>query len=85
MLSQLNWLPPNAEFAEQIGGGVWQRLFQLLLLPDVQLVLLSLDTLYQFTSRGSFVLATRIFHQVQRSVTNQFPGPYNYYVRVTTT
>ena len=53
VLSLISWDAPNEVFLEQIRKEVWQHLFQLLLLPDIQLVLLSLDTLYQFTCHGS--------------------------------
>lgn len=62
----LSELVPSEGFLECIPGDLWQRLFQLLLLPDVQLVLLSLDTLYQFTSQGSSVAAAAIFRGVSR-------------------
>lgn len=66
MLSHLTWSPFNVELVDHIDKSVWQRLFQLLILPDVQLVLLSLDTLYHFTSQGSLVAASAIFHEVHR-------------------
>jgi hypothetical protein len=65
-LGVLSEVEPSEEFLKHIEVGVWQRLFQLLLLPDIQLVLLCLDTLYQFTSHGSTVTAAAIFHGVNR-------------------
>ena len=62
----LSELVPSEALLERISKEVWQKLFQLLLLPDIQLVLLSLDTLYQFTSPGSPVAAAAIFHGVSR-------------------
>ena len=49
MLSQLSWEPPNQTLLTLMHVEVWQRVFQLLLLSDVQLVLLCLDLLYSVT------------------------------------
>ncbi len=70
MLSQLTWSSSSEYFLEHIGGEVWQKLFHFLVLPDIQLVLLSLDTLYQFTSQrsSSIAVAAAIFHTVNRYV-----------------
>ena len=65
-LGVLSEMEPSQGFLEHVQREVWQRLFQLLLLPDVQLVLLCLDTLYQFTTLGSNITAAAIFHGVSR-------------------
>ncbi len=68
VLSQLTWSSFNEHFLSEMGQEVWLKLFHFLLLPDVQLVLLSLDTLYQFTSQSSssVAVAAAIFHTVSR-------------------
>ena len=70
----LSELVPSEALLERIGKEVWQKLFQFLLLPDIQLVLLSLDTLYQFTSQGSPVAAAAIFHGVNRYYISPLPS-----------